>query len=165
MTLTFGSRRSNGRNDAARALRGNGTGIVSTGGPPVLAITIRSWFASAVSVGPTSCPRSWFATGPWVTSTIEPAVPTSSHQGGGRKSVDGGGSSGPTKRMLSGISPRGYSNALAVSCKYRSGSVVIASNRDDGNGREPCLARTSLKYSCTEPKTACCNWPFITTLP
>ena len=32
MTLTFGSRRSNGRNDAARALRGNGTGIASTGG-------------------------------------------------------------------------------------------------------------------------------------
>src|SRR5258708_39670107 len=91
MTLTFGSRRWNGRNDAARALRGNGTGIASTGGPPVLAITMRSSFASAVSVGPTSCPRSWFATVPWVTSTIEPAVPTSSHQGGGRKSVDGGG--------------------------------------------------------------------------
>src|ERR1700704_6979666 len=165
MTLTFGSSRSNGKNVPAFALGGNATWIDSTGGPPVLAITVRSSFASAVRVGPTSRPRSSFATVPWVTSTFEPALSTSSHQGGGRQSVDGGGSSGPTKRMLSGISPRGYSNALAVSCKYRSGSVIMASNRDDGNGREPCLARTSLKYSCTEPKTACCNWPFITTLP
>src|SRR3981189_1010542 len=85
MTLTFGSRRSNGRNDTARALGGNGTGIASTGRPPALAMTSRSWFASAVSVGPTSCPRSWLATVPWVTSPTEPAVPPAAHRGGGQK--------------------------------------------------------------------------------
>src|SRR3981081_597969 len=104
MTLTFGSRRSNGRNVAAFALGGNPTGIDYTGGPPVLAITVRSSFASAVRVGPTSCPRSSLATVPWVTSTIEPALSTSSHHSGGRERGGGGGSSGPTKRILSGIS-------------------------------------------------------------
>src|SRR3977135_4574505 len=102
MTLTFGSRRSNGKNVAALALGGNATGIDSTGGPPVLAITVRSSFARAVRVGPTSCPRSSFARVPWVTSTIEPAFSTSSHQSGGQKSVDGGGSSGAAEQMLFG---------------------------------------------------------------
>src|SRR6202022_2837674 len=98
MTLTFGSRRSNGKNVAAFALGGNATGIDSTGGPPVLAITVRSSFARAVRVGPTSCPRSSFARVPWVTSTIEPALSTPSHQSGGGKAGGGGGGGGPTKR-------------------------------------------------------------------
>ncbi len=78
--------------------------------------------------------------------------------------MDGSGSSGPTKRMLSGISPRGYSNALAVSCKYRSGSVIMASKRNAGRGRDPCFTRISLKYRCVGPKIACCRWLFIATL-
>src|SRR6202165_1679658 len=102
MTLTFGSKRSNGKNVPAFALGGNATGIDSTGGPPVLAITVRFSFASAVRVGPTSRPRSSFATVPWVTSTIEPAFSTSSHQSGGWKSVDGGGGRGARDGMLGG---------------------------------------------------------------
>jgi hypothetical protein len=54
MILAFGSRRSSGKNAAAFALGGNAAGIDSTGGPPVLAITVKSSFASAVRVGPTS---------------------------------------------------------------------------------------------------------------
>src|SRR6202021_3524367 len=158
MTLTFGSRRSHGKNVVTLALRGHAAGIDSTGGPPVLAITVRSSFASAVRVGPTSRPRSSFGRVPWVTSTIGPALSRSSHHGGGQKSLDGGGSNGPTKRMLSGILLRGYSNSLAVSCKYRSGSVIMASKRNAGRGREPCFARTSLKYRCAEPKIVCCRW-------
>src|SRR3979490_1561924 len=100
MTLTFGSRRSNGKNVAAFALSGNGTGIDSTGGPPVLAITVRSSFARAVRVGPTSCPRSSFARVPWVTSTIEPAFSTSSHQSGGGESGGGGGGRGGAEAEL-----------------------------------------------------------------
>src|SRR3981081_4723877 len=98
MTLTFGSRRSNGRNVAALALDGNATGIDSTGGPPVLAITVISSFARPVRVGPTSCPRSSFARVPWVTSTIEPAFSTSSHQSGGREARGGGGRRGGRRR-------------------------------------------------------------------
>src|ERR1700694_3318777 len=100
MTLTFGSRRSNGKNVVTLALRGNATGIDSTGGPPVHAITVKSSFASAVRVAPTSRPRSSFARVPWVTSTTGPALSTSSHQSGGRKPLDGGDSRGPTKREL-----------------------------------------------------------------
>src|ERR1700733_5916819 len=158
MTLTFGSRQSNGRNVVTLALGGNAAGIASTGGPPVLAITVRPSFASAVRVGPTSCPRSSFARVPWVTSTIGPASSRSSHHGGGRKSLDGGGSSGPTKRMLSGILLRGYSNSLAVSCKYRSGSVIMASKRNAGKGREPCFTRTPLNDRCAEPQIVGSGW-------
>src|ERR1700737_5152608 len=95
MTLTFGSRRSNGKNVAAFALGGNATGVRSAGGPPVLAITVRSSFARAVRVGPTSCPRSSFARVPWVTSTIEPAFSTRPHHSGGGRAGDGGGGRGP----------------------------------------------------------------------
>src|SRR3977135_4563474 len=102
MTLTFGSRRSNGKNVAALALGGKATGIDSTGGPPVLAITVRSSFASAVRVGPTSCPRSSFARVPWVTSTIEPAFSTSPHQSGGGEAGGGGGAAAARKRRRSG---------------------------------------------------------------
>src|ERR1700726_451267 len=164
MTLTFGSRRSDGKNVVTLAVRGNAAGLDSTGGPPVAAITVRSSFASAVRVGPTSRPRSSLARVPWVTSTIGPALSRSSHHGGGQKSLDGGGSNGPTKRMLSRILLRGYSNSLAVSCKYRSGSVIMASKRKAGRGREPCFARTSLKYRCAEPKIVCSRWLVIAAL-
>src|SRR3982074_1555588 len=77
MTLTFGSRRSSGKNAAAFALGGNAAEIDSTGGAPVLAITVKSSFASAVRVGATSCARSSCARVPWITSTTEPALSTS----------------------------------------------------------------------------------------
>src|ERR1700732_5524926 len=98
MTLTFGSRRSNGRNVVALALGGNAAGIDSTAGPPVLAITVRSSFASAIRAGPTSCPRSSFARVPWVTRTTGPVLSKSSHQSGGGEAGDGGGRRGPAQR-------------------------------------------------------------------